>query len=84
MQREALVGTGTSLRTEVLELNSPLLTLSHVACHIVREGVDGLKVPIKGHPVTTMEVSVKWENKGNTQKYVSNEKMHEYACTNNF
>ena len=50
----------------------------------VEEGVDVLEVPIQGHPVTTMEVSVKWGNKGNTQKSVCNGKMREYACTNNF
>jgi len=26
----------------------------------VEEGVEVLEVPIKGHPVTTMEASVKW------------------------
>ena len=51
---------------------------------IVEEGVDVLEVPIIGHPVTTMEVSVKWGDNRNAQKYVSNEKMHEYACMNNF
>jgi len=50
----------------------------------VKEGVDVLEVPIKGHPVTTEEVSVKWGNKGNTQKYISNEKTCKDVCTNNF
>jgi len=31
----------------------------------VREGVEVLEVPIKGCPVTTMEVSVKWGDNGN-------------------
>jgi len=34
---------------------------------VVEEGVDVLEVPIKGHPVTTEEVSVKWGIKGNVQ-----------------
>jgi len=51
---------------------------------IVGEGVDVLEVPIIGHPVTTMEVSVKWGDNRNAEKYVSNEKTHKDACTNNF
>jgi len=31
----------------------------------VGEGVDVLEVPIKGCPITTMKVSVKWGNKEN-------------------
>jgi len=50
---------------------------------IVKERVDVLEVPIIGHPVTTMEVSEKWGINRNAQKYVSNEKTREYACTNN-
>ena len=50
----------------------------------VGEGVEVLEVPIKGCPVTTMEVSVKWGNKGNAQEYVSNEKTCKYVCTNSF
>jgi len=33
----------------------------------VREGVEVLKVPIKGHPITTEEVSEKQGNKRNAQ-----------------
>jgi len=44
-----------------------------------------LEVPIKGRPVTTMEVSVKnGENKGNTQNLYLMGKTCEYACMNNF
>jgi len=32
------------------------------------EGVDVLEVPVKGCPVTTEEVSMKWRNNRNTQK----------------
>ena len=49
----------------------------------VKEGVDVLEVLTKGHPVTTEEVSMKWGNKGNTWKSISNEKTHKDACTNN-
>jgi len=56
----------------------------HLGEDVVEEGVDVLEVPIIGRPVTTEEVSEKWRNKGNTQKYISNEKTHKDMCTNNF
>ena len=49
----------------------------------VEEGVEVLKVPIKGHLITTDEVSVKWGINRNAQKSVFNEKTHRDACTNN-
>jgi len=49
----------------------------------VKEGVDVLKVPIIGLPVTTEEVSVKRRINRNTQKSVSNEKTHTDVCMNN-
>ena len=52
------------------------LASEYYAMDDVEEGVDVLKVPIKGHPVTTMEVSVKRGINRNAQKYVSSEKTH--------
>ena len=63
---------------------SPEIVTHPPSSAAVEEGVEVLEVPIIGCPVTTMEVSVKWRNKGNTQKSVSNGKTREYACTNSF
>jgi len=69
---------------QVLQSICKELLILLVGFYVVEEGVDVLEVPNLGRPVTTMEVSVKWRIKGNAQKYVSNEKTREYACTNNF
>jgi len=53
-----------------------------VCCAGVEEGVEVLEVPIKGRPVTTMEVSVKRRINRNAQKYVSNEKTRVQTISN--
>ena len=58
------------------------LVLQASLVHILDSDV--LEVPIIGRPVTTEEVSMKWGDNRNAQKYVTNEKMREYVCMNSF
>ena len=64
-QQEPLLTMEQQLQVAQEEHNELIKTLD-----AVEEGVDVLEVPIKGRPVTTMEVSVKRRINGNTQKSV--------------